>query len=56
MKKKFNKREEKNFKSKKKKVGNILKGKKWKGKKLVDGELGAALLCVSVIISNNTKI
>jgi hypothetical protein len=28
MKKKFNKREEKNFKSKKNKMGNILKGKK----------------------------
>jgi len=51
MKKKFNKREEKNFKSKKNKMGNILKGKKWKGKKLVDSVLGAALLCGSVIIS-----
>jgi hypothetical protein len=45
MKKKLNKRKEKNFKRKKNKIRNILNEKKLKGKKLVVGVLGAALLC-----------
>ena len=52
-------REEKKFEEEKK-FGNIIKEKKWKGKKLVAGVLGAALLCWSAsfgqsLYQNNTK-
>jgi len=59
MKKKFSKRRKK-FKEEKNKIENILEGKKLKGKKLVAGVLGAALLCGSGSLGllsnqNNTK-
>jgi hypothetical protein len=55
MKKKFNKRKEKKVKREKNKIGNILKGKKLKEKKLVVGVLDVALLCIvhGATIKNN---
>jgi hypothetical protein len=46
MKKTSTREKKKNLKRKKNQFGNILKGKKIKGKKLVAGVLGAALLCI----------
>ena len=48
-KKKLNKRKEKKLKREKNKNKNILKRKKLKGKKLVVGVLGAALLCAVLL-------
>jgi lipid II:glycine glycyltransferase (peptidoglycan interpeptide bridge formation enzyme) len=46
MKKTSTREKKKNLKRKKNQIRNILKGKKIKGKKLVAGLLGAALLCI----------